>query len=352
MDTITQAALGASVGQAFFGRKLGRKANWFGALGGLMPDFDVITNVFLGPWGSLVWHRGPTHAVWFGPVLGPLLGYACWRWYRRKSERAPPGSGPDPGAPEALSAWMGLWVLALFTHPLLDVFTSYGTQLLSPFSDTRFTLNGVGIVDPIYTFTLAAALLVGWRSRKRPARAMRAAQVALVLTTAFLFYGTWLNREARATVAAQLADAGLEPERLHVTPTVLQPWLRRVTAWYPDRVDVGFISMWAPHPVEWVPVERQFDPAVDVVLASPNGQIWRWFSDDQMIYRFEHQADGTTVAIEDFRFGLSVTPQQGLWRIEAKVVDGQLVEGPTRVRERPRGDMGQAWDDLWSRTFP
>ena len=38
MDTPTQALLGAVVGQAFFGEKLGRRAVVWGALGGAFPD--------------------------------------------------------------------------------------------------------------------------------------------------------------------------------------------------------------------------------------------------------------------------------------------------------------------------
>jgi len=42
MDTATQALLGAAVGQAAFGHRLGRRALAWGAVGGLLPDLDVI----------------------------------------------------------------------------------------------------------------------------------------------------------------------------------------------------------------------------------------------------------------------------------------------------------------------
>ncbi|MGB1248508.1 MAG: metal-dependent hydrolase, partial [Chitinophagales bacterium] len=50
-----------------------------------------------------------------------------------------------------------LWLfsfLALFTHVLLDAFTTYGTQLLLPFSDKRISFDSINIVDPVYTIPL------------------------------------------------------------------------------------------------------------------------------------------------------------------------------------------------------
>jgi len=42
VDTPTQALLGAVVGQAGFSHKLGKRALWWGALGGAIPDFDLL----------------------------------------------------------------------------------------------------------------------------------------------------------------------------------------------------------------------------------------------------------------------------------------------------------------------
>ena len=146
MDPLTQGLLGAACGQAVYGRALGRRAVIWGAAIGMSPDLDVVLNA-TGPMGEWLWHRGFTHALWFGPLLGPLPGWLLWRW---KGGR--------------LRDWIGLAILALFTHPLLDVWTTYGTQLLAPFSRHRFALDAVGIIDPAYTLVLGAAVVAGrWR---------------------------------------------------------------------------------------------------------------------------------------------------------------------------------------------
>ncbi|NND88620.1 MAG: metal-dependent hydrolase, partial [Flavobacteriaceae bacterium] len=41
MDSLTQIVLGASVGEAVLGKKIGNKAIWYGAIGGTIPDLDV-----------------------------------------------------------------------------------------------------------------------------------------------------------------------------------------------------------------------------------------------------------------------------------------------------------------------
>ena len=42
MDSLSQLVLGAAVGEAVLGRKLGNKAILWGAIGGTIPDLDVL----------------------------------------------------------------------------------------------------------------------------------------------------------------------------------------------------------------------------------------------------------------------------------------------------------------------
>ena len=138
MDTVTQALLGMAVGQAVFGRRLRGQALLWGAVGGALPDLDTLVAAPFGSFATLVHHRGISHSLLFGPVVGSLLGYAFWRRRVRHPTRHS----------ERLIDWMGLWVLAIVTHPLLDLFTTYGTQLLAPLSNHRFAVNG----DPPWRF--------------------------------------------------------------------------------------------------------------------------------------------------------------------------------------------------------
>jgi inner membrane protein len=47
MDSITQVALGAAVGEAILGKKIGYRAAAWGAVLGTFPDLDILANPVL-----------------------------------------------------------------------------------------------------------------------------------------------------------------------------------------------------------------------------------------------------------------------------------------------------------------
>ena len=47
----------------------------------------------------------------------------------------------------------------IFTHPILDCFTVYGTQLWAPFDRTRIAWNNVAVADPGYTVPFGILLI-------------------------------------------------------------------------------------------------------------------------------------------------------------------------------------------------
>ncbi|MFN3201104.1 MAG: metal-dependent hydrolase [Bradymonadia bacterium] len=363
MDTITQAVLGAAVGQAVAGPTLGRKALVWGAIGGTIPDLDVIAGALVGPWQQLLWHRGPTHALWFGPVVGPLVGYAAWRYTgwrsRRFNTRFPNQPQREPGP---LKAWIWLMILAILTHPLLDVFTTYGTQLLSPFDDTRFAFNGVGIIDPIYTLVLAGALVA---RRFWPDTQRRSALVALTLTTGYVLWGTWLNHRAESLAQTQLAEAGHGDVRVRAYPTIFQLFLRRVVAvpasgddLQSGEVHVGYMTMWRPHPIAFKTVEPHRHAAVDAVLAHPHGELFRWFAMDMLLPTVtpgpaEGVPEGQVkVELDDLRYGFPETPRESMWGISALALDdGTLVDEPARFRRPTPPDMSGKAKAIFTMAF-
>lgn len=78
MDSLTQIVLGAACGEAVLGKKIGNKALLFGAIGGTIPDLDVL----VGSWiygneiDAMLFHRGFMHSIFF--LLWPLLVLVGW----------------------------------------------------------------------------------------------------------------------------------------------------------------------------------------------------------------------------------------------------------------------------------
>ena len=343
MDTATQALLGAVVGQATFSHKLGGRALVFGALGGLLPDLDVLAVATHGPFGEFVHHRGFTHSLWFGPVIGPPLGWLIWRYYRWRGQTKP----GQPGDPKVLSAWMGLMILAVLTHPLIDIFTAYGTQLLAPFSNHRTALNAVGIIDFIYSGLLVLGLGVGFFLRKQPTPRRIVAWAALILSWSYMGYGYLLNEQAQDTLEAEFRVQGHSDVLVRTYPTLLLPYLRRAVERTGDEIWVGLytpLGGGASHGERFKVSPPH--PLVDQLKSTPEGQIFEWFALGQTHARLIPTPYGTAVEIDDLRYGFPGRPERGMWGIRGGYNrTGELVEPVRRIRSG--GPRILSLDALW-----
>jgi inner membrane protein len=244
------------------------------------------------------------------------------------------------------------------THPLLDLFTTYGTLLLWPWPH-RFALDAVAILDPFYSLQLALALVLGWRWRRQPQRGAVAALAALVLSTAFLFYGLALNEQAVGEARRQLASVPRPGQRVHAYPTLLQPWLRRLVARDGRQVRVGLLSLWQTHEIAWRGFEEADDARLAAALDTPDGRLFAWFSQGQLTGRVLAPAAappapaGASVCVEfdDLRYGFGDDPRLGLWGVRLWLdAQGRQVGAAERFNRRPASVRATA-TRLWQATF-
>jgi len=323
MDSITQALLGATIAEAGFRRGLGGRAVVVGAVLGILPDLDIVTG-FAGPWAAMKYHRGPTHSLIVLAIAAPLVGWLAWRWAQR---RASPGQ------------WIHLAFWVLLTHALLDWCTSYGTQLLWPLTDGRFTLDVVAIIDPLYTLPLLAALLLACVPRIR--RVSRAFAVgALVVTTAYLGFGFVQMQRARSLAEVQLEHDGFEAAALRVCPLVMTNLVWHIAARDEhDNLRVGVVSTWAPREIRFHRLDASDNPLVRKALESEHGRLFAWFADDMVSARVVHEDPGESVILSDQRYGMVIDPTKSVFTARARFdADGLLVE-VRQVRDNPDIDL-------------
>jgi inner membrane protein len=329
MDPISQAALGAVVGQVAGHRRLGYRAAVIGAFAGAAPDIDVLFSVGGDYFDQLVLHRGITHSLFFAPVAGPLLGWLVWRIERAR------GHAPqqDPGR---LGVWMLVVGLALLSHPLLDLLTPYGTQLMLPFSDARFAINAMPIIDPVYTLMLCIGLWLAARALRL--HAQRVALGTLIVSSAYLGFGWSLNAAAEREAVRQLAAEGVADAKVAAFPTILQVHYRRLVVRTPTEDRVGYLSMWHPCPIAWQRGPRHEGPDVDLFLASREGRIFDWFTMGWT--RFQRAVDDRGVLIRaiDLRYGFTDNPDHSIFNAFARLDPVRGVLGPVRAgRDGPEG---------------
>ncbi|MFT5680340.1 MAG: inner membrane protein [Myxococcota bacterium] len=329
MDTITQAFLGAGIGQAGF-RSLGRRAVAFGALCGLLPDFDVLLG--LGDdWHGLITHRGSSHSLLVLPLVAVPVGWLGWRLLGRR------------GKPQT---WIHLAFWGLITHPLLDVCTTYGTQLFAPLSRQRFSIDAVAILDPVYTLPLIAAVLYGLRRKADMGRSISLARAALGWGLVYLAAGWLWSQHAGAVFTERLAGAGFVPVHLRTPVAPFFPMLRHGVARDANgRIAVATLVPWAPERGTLVVLPSHSSPRVDAVLAADHGQTLTWFSDD--LLTVEREDDGA-LWFYDHRYGMftdpSWTPFRAMLPAEAPVYALLLKDpGSGGVQLDPAAELRAGW---------
>lgn len=306
MDPITHGLLGATVGQLGFRKPLGKKAVIWGALAAMTPDLDVLVKFGRDPFAEFLYHRGITHSLWFGPVVGTLLAFIIHKFYQKKY---PPNAG-------SLSSWIGLISLTMLSHPLLDVFVTYGTQLLAPFSNYRFSIGAVPVVDPIYSLILAIGLVLGLMS-SRVAFAQVMSGGALLLTTMYIFWGLMQNEKAVDYARTQLAAEGIAATEVNAYSTLFQLFLRRVVVHTPTETRIGFVSTWAPKKIMWTTLPIVEHPALPAFHEHRHTKIFKWFTSNEYLIKLNHALD--KIQLFDTRFGIPGETIYGIWGVESSV---------------------------------
>ena len=204
MDPVTHLSSGLM--GALAARRWFPEAKYFIALclfAAWIPDGDILFGNG-DPEFSLLHHRGITTSFFGGICLA--LGVAGL--FKLASRRTP-----------FLRAFLLSYALVL-THIWLDLITTYGTQILAPFSNHRFALDGAFIIDPVFTgivfiFFIIYFLLKKWRHR-----------VALMGMAWFFVYplvNMGIGAYLQTVYAQRLDEQGIAYTDVHVTPDALAP---------------------------------------------------------------------------------------------------------------------------------
>lgn len=399
MDSLTQITLGAAVGEVVLGKKVGNRAMLWGAIGGTIPDLDVFANMVTDEISALAFHRAITHSFAFAALAPMVLGGLVYHIYRRQrigqafglsaaliflmialgsvTMPAPPlemlkvagaittailffplvswtvqairGTTDHPWA-ASWRDWSKLFFWAIFTHPLLDACTTYGTQLFRPFLDYRVAFNNISVADPAYTLPfllmLLAAFVVG---RKRQALRTKLNIAGIVISSAYLAF-TFVNKwHVDRTFRASLQREEIPYERYMTAPTILNNLLWQGIA---EGDTAYYHSMYSILDEEAVFEGFTVIPKRHDLLDSAEGsrdlEVLQWFSDG---YYCVFERGDTALQYNDLRFGSLNNsfdePSDFVFHFILKQ-DEHGEWHARQGREQPR-DMDQAFSKLWNR---
>ena len=285
MDSVTQAVLGAAVGEATLGQRVGRKAPLWGAFLGTLPDLDVLYP-FADPVSALTWHRGPSHSIFVLAALTPLVVWLILKLH--------------PGTVEQRRGWYRLVLLVFGTHVLLDCFTVYGTQALWPLPMPPVGWATIFIIDPLYTLPLAAGVLAALLLRREPSRAWRWNLAGLALSSLYLAWSAGAKLYADHAVRDILAQEGMPYERLQTHPTPFNTLLWRVVGVNSDHYFEGLWSVVSPDKGLTL-AHHEHRPELLAGLEETSAvQRLQWFT--KGLYRVS--SDGNWVVVSDLRMGV------------------------------------------------
>jgi inner membrane protein len=209
MDSFTQIALGIAVAEVCAGKKLKNKTIVYGSILGTIPDLDVAVGLFLDPVNAVLIHRGISHSLFLFLFLSPLLGWIISKIEKNKVNFLQ-------------ASYMVFW--CLFTHVLLDMFTSWGTQILWPL-DYRFALKTIFVVDPLYTIPLVIALIMVWTTKdvvlrkKHITKGLFISSFYLLLSCSVKLYA--LNKFEKA----------LDKQGIHYSAIIVKPTAFNIILW-------------------------------------------------------------------------------------------------------------------------
>ncbi|BAV94035.1 metal-dependent hydrolase [Ichthyobacterium seriolicida] len=244
MDSFTQIVLGAGVAEVTSGRKIGNRALLWGAVCGTIPDLDVYI-----PTSNIIEfyqvHRGFSHSIAFAVLITLPLGWILNSFYKKLNH--------------GISTWMTLVFFSTVTHPILDCFTTFGTELFSPFSDYRVALNSVFVVDPFYTLPFFICVFSLLFLKKSNPNRRTLAKTGIILSTLYLFWSLSIKLYINNVFEDELNNQNKKYFDYITLPSPLNTFLWRVVAQGEKGFWVGHYSIFSPKKIDFIYVDHNRD---------------------------------------------------------------------------------------------
>jgi len=348
MDSLTQITLGAAVGEVVLGKKIGNRALLWGAVGGTIPDLDVLGNFFMSEVQSLAFHRGFSHSIVFALLGSLLFGWLTKKFYESPYHKYIAFGGwaifafgillllniilkketihilafgascilyaylilrlaksyiySDQALPDATTReWQKLFFWTIFTHPLLDCFTTYGTQLFQPFSNYRVAFNTISVADPLYTVPFLLCVIICSFFTRSSQKRMIINYSGIIISSAYLTFTIFNKARIDRIFNNSLSSQSIEYQRFMTTPSILNNILWQGVAETDDGYYLGSYSLFDSQPeISFTKVNRNENLVSTSFSEDKTLRILKWFTNGY--YNVITRKDGN-FQVNDLRYG-------------------------------------------------
>ena len=331
MDSLTQIVLGAAVGEAVLGKKVGNKAPLFGAIAGTIPDLDVLARFFTDTVTATEWHRGFSHSILFSVLFAPLFGWLVWKMLRKKEV--------------SWREWSWLFFWGLFTHPLLDAFTTWGTQLFWPFK-TRLAFQNIFVIDPLYTLPFLMFLILAMRQKRTSAKRRKLNNLGLIISSSYLALTLVLKGIAYKAFIDNLEEQQISYEQISTRPTPFNTilWTANIDAG--DAYLIGNYSFFDSEPIHFTSYPKNHELLENLVT---NDKVARLIAITEGWYAITKEEEG--LFFNDLRFGLmsmdeNETKFAFTYKLDQNKMGLKVIETP-KVPSDAKALFAALWQRIW-----
>ncbi|HLV39662.1 metal-dependent hydrolase [Xanthomarina sp.] len=328
MDSLTQIILGAAVGEAVLGKKVGNKAMLYGAIAGTIPDLDILSSYFTDTVTAMEIHRGFTHSIIFSVVFAPIFGWLVSRYETYKD----------------VKGWSWLFFWGFITHPILDAHTTWGTHLFWPL-DYPIAFKTIFVIDPLYTLPfLVFLLLAAFQKRDAPKRRFYN-NMGLIISSSYLLLSFGLKAMASSQFKKELKEQQIEYTLFETKPAPFNTILWAANVDTKDHYLIGYYSFFDKNPIRFDAYPKNQELLGDLIH---NENVQRMIHISKGWYSITKKED--QLFYNDLRFGLlSLQPHAQNFAFQYEIKTDALGEVTFTETVKDRDDAKQLLKDLWER---
>lgn len=249
------------------GKRIGNRGQLIGAIAGTIPDLDILLNpLFTEEITKLQIHRGYSHSMFVHLILAIPFAWICYVIFKKRF---------------TFKLWYITWYLCFLTHTLLDCCTTYGTQLLLPFTNHLIGFNNIAVLDPFWTVPFMSILIVCLFIKSDKTSRIKWAWASVMYAGLYMSYTLVNKYNVHDHLTQELKRQHIVVDELSTSPSMLNNWLWSGIATTEDSLYVGEYSvLQSTSEVKWVSFPRNLD-----ILAEHPAQreikVVEWFGQDK-----------------------------------------------------------------------
>mgnify|MGYP001288290808 FL=1 len=327
MDSLTQIVLGAAVGEAVLGKKVGNKAMLYGAIAGTIPDFDTFASHFTDTVTALEIHRGFTHSIVFSVVFAPIFGWLVSRWEKTASWKN----------------WSWLFFWGFLTHPLLDAHTTWGTQLFWPL-DLRLAYKNIFVIDPLYTLPFLVFVILAMRKKRTSPKRRKLNNLGLIISSAYMLLTLILKGITYQKFTDALQQQNIQYSEIETKPSPFNTILWTANVDTKDAYLIGHYSFFDAQPIQFNAYPKNHEWIEDL---KEEENVQRLIKITKGWYTITKENE--KLYLNDLRFGLlgfSPSAKNFTFSFQLEKKNGEVI---ITEKEKDTQDAKKLLGELWKR---